>query len=157
MALAWLDVAAALRALGALRALARDPRAKAGALLKKGGGSSRFGRRNWKRRFAVLDPCARELLYFADATLAGGPKGVVALDADSGVAQSAEGAHKYGAAHFAVSHPRRPALQLRAEGGGGGSGGGGGGGGPSAAEEATAWVMAIERVIASCRGDLAVI
>ena len=106
-----------------------------------------------KRRFFVLDPDARELLYFADATLArGGTKGVVPIDAQSAVAQSAAGAHKYGAAHFAVSHPRRPTLQLRAEedGDGGGGSGGGGGGGP--AEVACAWVLAIERVIASCGG-----
>ena len=138
--------AATLRALTALRALARDPRAKTGTLLKKGGGSSRFGRRNWKRRFFVLDPDARELLYFADSTLGKGTKGVVPLDAESAVVQSGATTHKYGAAHFAISHPRRPPLQLRGVGVGNGGGGDGGGG----AEEATAWVMAIERVIAGC-------
>ncbi|KAH8093604.1 hypothetical protein JL720_4749 [Aureococcus anophagefferens] len=40
-----------------------------GVLLKKGGGSSLFGRRNWQYRHFVLDLKRSELKYFSDETL----------------------------------------------------------------------------------------
>ena len=99
-----------------------------GLLLKKGGGTSLFGRRKWQDRFVDLDPVMGTITYYSDRERRH-KKGSLKVGAATRVSDDASGKHFKGRAkdvedpcYFVISllvdaetgKPREGALELRA-------------------------------------------
>ena len=77
-----------------------------GLLLKKGGGTSLFGRRKWQDRFVDLDPVMGTITYYSDKERRH-KKGSLKVGAATRVSDDASGKHFKGRAKDAVQETRR--------------------------------------------------